>query len=76
LAGLQDVPVRVTLEWGRSQLTVEEAAALGDGSLVRLAQQRGDLVDVLVNDRLYGRGRLVMVEETYGVQLVELVGER
>ena len=72
-AGLQDVGVRVTLEWGRSQITVVEAMKLGAGGLVRLDQLAKEPVDVRVNGKLFARGKLVVVGENYGVQLTELV---
>jgi len=75
LTRLRGVEERVTLEWGTTQITLQEARELAAGDLLRLDQQAGDLVDVRVNGHLFGRGRLVMVGETYGVQLVKLVGD-
>ena len=73
LAGLQSVEVPVTLEWGRSQITVEEALQLGKGSLLRLDQHGDSLVDVRVSGRLFARGKLVVVGDTFGVQLIEFI---
>jgi flagellar motor switch protein FliN len=73
LAGLEDVEVDVTLEWGRSRITVQEALALDEGALLRLDQHASDPVDILVNGRLFGRGKLVVSGDAYGVQLLEVV---
>ena len=73
LAGLQDMDVRVTLEWGRSQIAVSEALELGEGGLLRLEQLANEPVDVRVNGKLFARGKLVVVGDNYGVQLTELV---
>ncbi len=73
MAGLQDMDVRIVLEWGRSQIAVSEALELGDGMLLRLDQLADEPVDVCVNGKLFARGKLVVVEDNYGVQLTELV---
>ena len=73
LAGLQDVEVKITLEWGRTVITVEEAMQLDKEALLRLDHQAKEPIDVRVNGRLFGRGFLVMVGEAYGVQLTEIV---
>jgi flagellar motor switch protein FliN len=73
LAGLQDVDVKITLEWGRTEITVEEAMRLDKEALLRLDHQANEPIDVRVNGKLFARGLLVMVGETYGVQLTEIV---
>lgn len=73
LSGLQDMDVRIVLEWGRSQITVSEVLELGDGALLRLEQLADEPVDVRVNGKLFARGKLVIVGDNYGVQLTELV---
>ncbi len=73
LAGLQDVEVKITLEWGRTEITVGEAMQLDREALLRLDHQAKEPIDVRVNGQLFGRGLLVMVGETYGVQLTEIV---
>ena len=73
LQGLQDVDVRITVEWGRSEITVAEAVSLGEKSLLRTDKQVKEPVDILVNGKLFGRGRLVLVGDTYGVQLEEII---
>jgi flagellar motor switch protein FliN/FliY len=73
LAGLSDVEVRITVEWGRADITVEEASALSEESLLHTDQSASDPVDVLVNGKLFARGKLVLVGDSYGVQLLEIV---
>ena len=73
LQGLQDVDVRITVEWGRSEITVAEAVSLGEKSLLRTDKHVKEPVDILVNGKLFGRGRLVLVGDTYGVQLEEII---
>lgn len=73
LAGLSDVEVRITVEWGRADITVEEASALSEESLLHTDRSASDPVDVLVNGKLFARGKLVLVGDSYGVQLLEII---
>ena len=80
LARLAGVEVDVTLLLGRTEITLEEASQLDAKSLLTheaiLDQnllQADEPVEVLVNGELYARGKLVMVGNNYGVQLVEMI---
>lgn len=70
LAGLQ---MNVTVELGRTELTVAEVLALGPGSVIELDRIAGEPVDILVNDRLIARGEVVVVDENFGVRVVEVI---
>lgn len=71
-----DVPMRVSVELGRSSMTVEAVLALGPGSVVELNKLAGEPVDVLVNDRLIARGEVVVVDENFGVRVTEVISPR
>lgn len=75
LSGLGEVEVKVTLELGRTEITVEEAMSLAERSMVVADKRADEPVDVRVNGRLFGRGKLVLVGDHYGVQLTELVDQ-
>ncbi|MGE3076066.1 MAG: flagellar motor switch protein FliN [Dehalococcoidia bacterium] len=70
LAGLQ---MNVTVELGRTELTVSEVLGLGPGSVIELDRLAGEPVDILVNDRLIARGEVVVVDENFGVRVVEVI---
>lgn len=70
LAGLE---MNVTVELGRTRLTVAEVLSLGPGSVIELDRVAGEPVDILVNDRLVARGEVVVVDENFGVRVVEVV---
>lgn len=70
---LQDVDVKLTVEIGSTQLSLRELLALGESSVIELDRQAGELLDVLVNGTLIGRGEIVTVGERYGVKMTELV---
>lgn len=71
-----DVAMRVTVEIGRSTMTVEEVLSLGPGSVVELNTLAGEPVDVLVNEQLIARGEVVVVDENFGVRVTEIVSPR
>ena len=75
LSGLASVEVEVTLELGRTEITLEEAMKLGEKSLLAVDRTADEPVEVRVNGKLLGRGRLVMVGGNYGVQLTEVVDQ-
>ena len=70
LAGLQ---MNVAVELGRTELTVAEVLGLGPGSVIELDRLAGEPVDILVNDRLIARGEVVVVDENFGIRVVEVV---
>ena len=73
LAGLK---MNVSVELGRTELTVADILGLGPGSVIELDRVAGEPVDILVNDRLIARGEVVVVDENFGVRVVEVVRRR
>ena len=73
---IMDVQMRVTVELGRSTMTVEDVLSLGPGSVVELNKLAGEPVDILVNARLIARGEVVVVDENFGVRVTEIVSPR
>ena len=69
-----DVNVRVSLEIGRTQITIRDLLKLAPGSIVEFNRPAGDPLDVLVNGRLVAHGEVVMVNDRYGVRFTEAVG--
>ena len=69
-----DVNVRLSLEIGRTQITIRELLKLAPGSIVEVERPAGDPLDVMVNGRLVAHGEVVMVNDRYGVRFTEAVG--
>jgi flagellar motor switch protein FliN/FliY len=69
-----DVNVRLSLEIGRTQVTIRDLLKLAPGSVVEFDRPAGDPLDVLVNDRLVAHGEVVMVNDRYGVRFTEAIG--
>jgi type III secretion protein Q len=69
-----DIPVRVTFELGQVELSLGEIKNLAPGSLVPLSRPLGDAVDILASGRRLGRGTLVSIGDSVGVQISRLFG--
>lgn len=70
---LMDVILQLTVELGRTELTVRQVLDLQKGSVVELDRIAGDAVDVYVNDHLIAKGEVVVVDDKFGVRITELV---
>lgn len=72
---LQDVPLPVTVELGRTTMVVRDILALGPGSIIELDRAAGEVVDVVVNGKLIARGEVVVIDENFGVRITEIVSD-
>ncbi|GAC1319869.1 MAG: hypothetical protein NVSMB2_15470 [Chloroflexota bacterium] len=72
---LMDVALEVSVELGRSHMSIAEILALRTGSVVELDKLAGEPVDVSVNGTLIARGEVVVVDEKFGVRITEVVSK-
>jgi len=70
---LLDIPVDLSVEIGRTKMTIGELLSLAKGSTVELNKIAGESVDIYVNERLLGKGDIVVVNERLGVRIIEIV---
>lgn len=70
---LWGVHLTLTVELGRTSLTVRQVIDLQKGSVVELDRIAGEAVDVYVNDRLIAKGDVVVVDDKFGVRITELI---
>ena len=70
---IKEVPLAVTVEVGRSRMTIQDLLQLGQGSVVELAKLAGDPLDVYINGYCVARGEAVIVNEKFGVRLLEVI---
>jgi flagellar motor switch protein FliN/FliY len=70
---LMDVSLRVTVELGRTRMLLKQVLELQNGSVIELDRLAGDPVDVYVNERLFARGEVVVVDDKFGVRVTELI---
>ena len=68
-----DIPLKVTVELGRTKMPVSELLNLTQGSVIELTKLAGETMEVLVNDKLIARGEAVVVNEKFGVRLTDII---
>lgn len=73
LDSLLDISVDISVEIGRTKLTIGELLALSKGSIIELNKIAGESVDIYVNDKLLGKGEIVLVNERLGVRIMEIL---
>jgi flagellar motor switch protein FliN/FliY len=72
LSVLYDLALPVTIELGRARMSVEEVLSLGRGSVIQLDRLAGEPIDVLVGDRHFAEGEVVVVGEQFGVRITRI----
>lgn len=74
LERLTDVLVELTVEVGRTRMTLGEALSLGPGSVVTVDRLADKPVDLLCNGRPIARGEVVVIDEEFGIRITEVIG--
>jgi flagellar motor switch protein FliN len=69
-----DLKVKVTVQLGSCQLPMREVLAIAPGAIIQLTQHASDPVGLYVNDKLIAYGEVVVVEDSFGIKITELVG--
>ena len=70
---IMDVPVQLTVELGRTRLTIKNLLQLGQGSIIELEALAGEPMDIFVNGYLIAQGEVVVVEDKYGIRLTDII---
>lgn len=76
LSLLYDLALQVRVELGRTRVPVKDILAIGPGAVLELQKMAGEPVEVYVNDRLMARGEVVVVDEHFGVRVIEIIKPR
>ncbi len=67
-----DVPLQVTVVLGKTKKSIKDILEFGRGSVIVLDRLAGEMVDVLVNGKLFARGEVVVIDDNYGVRITEI----
>lgn len=70
---IMDVPLEVTVELGRTSKSISDILDLGPGKIIELDKIAGEPIDVLVNGKYVAKGEVVVIEESFGVRITEIV---
>lgn len=71
-----DIGLDVRVELGRTAMKIRDVLELGPGSVIELDKLAGEPVDLLVNDRLFARGEVVVIDESFGVRVTDIINIR
>jgi len=70
---IMDVPLEVTVELGRTSKSISDILDFGPGKIIELNRIAGEPIDVLVNGKFVAKGEVVVIEESFGVRITEIV---
>lgn len=70
---IMDVPLEVTVELGRTNRSIKEILEFSPGTIIELDKLAGEPVDVLVNGKLVAKGEVVVIEESFGIRITEIL---
>ncbi len=70
---IMDVPLEVTVELGRTKKSISEILDFTPGTIIELDKIAGEPIDVLVNGKFVAKGEVVVIEESFGVRVSEII---
>ncbi len=70
---IMDVPLEVTVELGRTKKSIKEILEFSPGTIVELNKIAGEPIDVLVNGKMVAKGEVVVIEESFGIRITDIV---
>ncbi|MDG0871145.1 flagellar motor switch phosphatase FliY [Paenibacillus thiaminolyticus] len=72
---LLDIPLKVTVELGRTHKQIKDILELSQGSIIELDKLAGEPVDILVNNKLIAKGEVVVIDENFGVRVTDIINQ-
>lgn len=72
---IMDVPLEVTVELGRTSKSIKEILDFSPGTIIELDKLAGEPIDVLVNGKFVAKGEVVVIEESFGIRVTEIIKE-
>lgn len=75
LDSILDIPVTISMEVGRSNISIRNLLQLNQGSVVELDRVAGEALDVMVNGTLIAHGEVVVVNDKFGIRLTDVISQ-
>ncbi len=75
LDSIMDIPVVISMEVGRAQISIRNLLQLNQGSVVELERIAGESLDVMVNGTLIAHGEVVVVNDKFGIRLTDVISQ-
>lgn len=70
---LMDINMEMTVELGRTKMSIKEILGMGEGTIIELDKLAGEPVDILVNNKRIAKGEVVVIDENFGVRVTEII---
>ena len=70
---IMDVPLEVTVELGRTHKSISDILEFSPGTIIELNKIAGEPIDVLVNGKFVAKGEVVVIEESFGIRITEIM---
>ena len=70
---IKDVSLKVSVELGRTTLTIKELMQLGQGAVLELEKLAGEPLEILVNGREVAKGEVVVINEKFGIRMTDII---
>ena len=70
---IMDVPLEVTVELGRTSKSIQDILEFAPGTIIELDKIAGEPIDVLVNGKFVAKGEVVVIEESFGIRVTEII---
>ena len=70
---IMDVPLEVTVELGRTSKSIKDILDFSPGTIIELDKLAGEPIDVLVNGKFVAKGEVVVIEESFGIRVTEII---
>jgi flagellar motor switch protein FliN/FliY len=65
------ITTKINASLGEATICIEDIDALGEGSIITLDREVGDLVPVYIDGKLFGKGEVVLLDDSFGIRLIE-----
>jgi flagellar motor switch protein FliN len=72
---LLDIPLEVTVALGRNTLVINRLLQLTPGSVIELDKAAGETVEIYVNNKLLGKGEVIVINDRFGVRITEIISQ-
>lgn len=73
LEAVLDIPLKVSVELGRTKILVQDLIKLHKGSVIELSKLAGESLEVLVNEKVVAKGEVIVINDKFGVRLTDIV---
>jgi flagellar motor switch protein FliN/FliY len=75
-SSINDIKVQISVEIGRTEKTLRDIRSMTDGDILELDSLAGEPVNVFANNVLVAKGEVIVIDDQFGVRIIDLVGKK